>query len=56
MVRSLPAYLEKSCALKFQGNSSSYQTKASRLGKLAAELASYWYKASEREKDHYKPF
>ena len=38
MVKSLAAYSEKSCTLKFQGNSSSYQVKASRLGKTPGRI------------------
>ena len=38
MVKSLAAYSEKSCTLKFQGNSSSYQIKASRLGKTPGRI------------------
>ena len=40
----------KTCTLKFQGNSSSYQTKASRrTEKLGAILAYDWNQASSRE-------
>ena len=52
MLSLLPADTEKSCTWKFSEHSSSYPTWKSLLGetaKLAADLASYTEKASERE-------